>query len=184
MGPKQAAQIFKERHADAFRFKVTLYGSLAATGKGHLTDVAIREELGDPSKGSFGAERCNADYGQNEAPLIFRNGDPVADMLYTCNFAVFALNEAACATGDPKIRKMADSLGEFLVRIQVRSNSRKNVDGAWFRAFNYRNWDYWASNADAGWGAQSTLTGWIQSWIVATLALMEKGTSFWDVTLP
>ena len=45
MGPKQAAQIFKERHADAFRFKVTLYGSLAATGKGHLTDVAIREEL-------------------------------------------------------------------------------------------------------------------------------------------
>ena len=145
---------------------------------------AIREELGDPSKGSFGAERCNADYGQNEAPLIFRNGDPVADMLYTCNFAVFALNEAACATGDPKIRKMADSLGEFLVRIQVRSESRKNVDGAWFRAFNYRNWDYWASNADAGWGAQSTLTGWIQSWIVATLALMEKGTSFWDVTLP
>lgn len=144
---------------------------------------AIREELGDPSKGSFGAERCNADYGQNEAPLIFRNGDPVADMLYTCNFAVFALNEAACATGDPKIRKMADSLGEFLVRIQVRSESRKNVDGAWFRAFNYRNWDYWASNADAGWGAQSTLTGWIQSWIVATLALMEKGTSFWDVTL-
>lgn len=145
---------------------------------------AIREELGDPSKGSYGAERCNADYGQNEAPLIFRNGDPVADMLYTCNFAVFALNEAACATGDPKIRKMADSLGEFLVRIQVRSESRKNVDGAWFRAFNYRNWDYWASNADAGWGAQSTLTGWIQSWIVATLALMEKGTSFWDVTLP
>ena len=45
MGPKQAAQIFKERHTDAFRFKVTLYGSLAATGKGHLTDVAIREEL-------------------------------------------------------------------------------------------------------------------------------------------
>ena len=144
---------------------------------------AIREELGDPSKGSYGAERCNDDYGRNEAPLIFRNGDPVADMLYTSNFAVFALNEAACATGDPKIRKMADDLGEFLVRIQARSEKRKNVDGAWFRAFNYRNWDYWASNADAGWGAQSTLTGWIQSWIITTLALMEKGTSYWDITL-
>ena len=144
---------------------------------------AIREELGDPSKGSFGAERSNADYGRNEAPLIFRNGDPVADMLYTSNFAVFALNEAACATGDPKIRKMADDLGEFLVRIQARSEKRKNVDGAWFRAFNYRDWDYWASNADAGWGAQSTLTGWIQSWIITTLALMEKGTSYWDITL-
>lgn len=143
---------------------------------------AIREELGDPSKGMFGAERCNADYGANEAPLIFRNGDPVADMLYTSNFAVFALNEAACATSDPKIRKMADSLAEFLVRIQVRSEGYKSVDGAWFRAFNYRNWDYWASNADAGWGAQSTLTGWIQSWIITTLALMEKGTSYWDIT--
>ena len=78
---------------------------------------------------------------------------------------------------------MADSLGEFLVRIQARSEDHKNVDGAWFRAFNYHNWDYWASNADAGWGAQSTLTGWIQSWIVATLALMEEGTSYWDKTL-
>ena len=144
---------------------------------------AIREELGDPSKGSYGAERCNDDYGRNEAPLIFHNGDPVADMLYTSNFAVFALNEAACATGDPAIRKMADDLGEFLVRIQARSDERKNVDGAWFRAFNYRDWDYWASNADAGWGAQSTLTGWIQSWIITTLALMEEGTSYWDLTL-
>lgn len=144
---------------------------------------AIREELGDPSKGAYGAERCNADYGRNEAPLIFSNGDPVADMLYTCNFAVFGLNEAACATGDPAIRRMADALADFLVRIQVRSDAVRNVDGAWFRAFNYRNWDYWASNADAGWGAQSTLTGWIQSWIVTTLALMEKGTSYWDLTL-
>jgi hypothetical protein len=144
---------------------------------------AIREELGDPSKGSFGAERSNDDYGRNEAPLIFHNGDPVADMLYTSNFAVFALNEAACATGDPAIRKMADDLGEFLLRIQARSDERKNVDGAWFRAFNYRDWDYWASNADAGWGAQSTLTGWIQSWIITTLALMEEGTSYWDLTL-
>ena len=104
-------------------------------------------------------------------------------MLYTSNFAFFALNEAACATGDPEIKKMAESLGDFLIRIHARSDERKNVDGAWFRAFNYRDWDYWASNADAGWGAQSTLTGWIQSWIVTTLALMEKGTSYWDVTL-
>ena len=155
----------------------------ADIAKNQVECGAIREELGDPSKGSFGAERSNADYGRNEAPLIFRNGDPVADMLYTSNFAVFALNEAACATGDPKIRKMADDLGEFLVRIQARSKERKNVDGAWFRAFNYRDWDYWASNADAGWGAQSTLTGWIQSWIITTLALMEKGTSYWDITL-
>ena len=45
MGPNNAARLFAERHADAARFEVTLYGSLAATGKGHMTDVAILEVL-------------------------------------------------------------------------------------------------------------------------------------------
>ena len=47
MGPNNAARLFGERHPDAARFEVTLYGSLAATGKGHMTDVAIQEAL-DP----------------------------------------------------------------------------------------------------------------------------------------
>jgi L-serine dehydratase len=45
MGPKKAASIFKERNKGASSFRVTLYGSLAATGKGHLTDVAILTTL-------------------------------------------------------------------------------------------------------------------------------------------
>lgn len=45
MGPKSAAVQFKLRVPDANSFKVTLYGSLAATGKGHLTDVAIADAL-------------------------------------------------------------------------------------------------------------------------------------------
>ena len=45
MGPRKAAEIFLERNSNAEAFRVTLYGSLAATGKGHLTDTAIREVL-------------------------------------------------------------------------------------------------------------------------------------------
>ncbi|WP_321479415.1 L-serine ammonia-lyase [uncultured Bacteroides sp.] len=45
MGPRKAAEIFLERHREAASFKVTLYGSLAATGKGHMTDVAINDTL-------------------------------------------------------------------------------------------------------------------------------------------
>ena len=45
MGPQKAAQIYAQRHPEAQRFEVTLYGSLAATGKGHMTDVAICEGL-------------------------------------------------------------------------------------------------------------------------------------------
>ncbi len=45
MGPVRAAKQYREKHDKAKKFKVTLYGSLALTGKGHLTDVAIIEEL-------------------------------------------------------------------------------------------------------------------------------------------
>ena len=46
MGPLHAAERYLANHPDAPRFKVTLYGSLAATGKGHLTDWAIYSVLG------------------------------------------------------------------------------------------------------------------------------------------
>lgn len=45
MGPRKAAKIYAERHPDAKSFQVTLYGSLAATGKGHFTDQAIESSL-------------------------------------------------------------------------------------------------------------------------------------------
>jgi len=45
MGPKKAAVMYKARYPQAQAFRVTLYGSLAATGKGHLTDVAIIDAL-------------------------------------------------------------------------------------------------------------------------------------------
>ena len=41
MGPSFAARKFKEKNPTAEKFVVTLYGSLASTGKGHMTDKAI-----------------------------------------------------------------------------------------------------------------------------------------------
>lgn len=45
MGPKRAAELFAARTRSVDTYRVTLYGSLAATGKGHLTDVAILSVL-------------------------------------------------------------------------------------------------------------------------------------------
>jgi len=45
MGPHRAATIFAEKTPDAASYRVTLYGSLAATGKGHLTDATIINAL-------------------------------------------------------------------------------------------------------------------------------------------
>lgn len=41
MGPVKASEIFLSHNGDCRRFRVTFFGSLAATGKGHLSDVAV-----------------------------------------------------------------------------------------------------------------------------------------------
>ena len=45
MGPKFAAELFHCAYPSADMFRITLYGSLAATGKGHLTDLALVKTL-------------------------------------------------------------------------------------------------------------------------------------------
>ncbi|MGL6248490.1 MAG: serine dehydratase beta chain, partial [Culicoidibacterales bacterium] len=45
MGPERAALSFQAAYANAHAYRVHLYGSLAATGIGHLTDWIIHESL-------------------------------------------------------------------------------------------------------------------------------------------
>lgn len=142
----------------------------------------IREALGAAGKGQVGPEQSNAMYGQREAPLIFRNGDPVADLLYTNNFALLGLIETAAVTGNDQHRDAALRLADFLTRIQVKSDAHRCLDGAWFRGFDLRRWEYWGSNGDSDWGTWCTLTGWIQSWIIVGLTLIEWNTSYWQMT--
>lgn len=45
MGPAKAANIIKKNYPNLDRFDITLYNSLALTGKGHLTEEAIKTAL-------------------------------------------------------------------------------------------------------------------------------------------
>ncbi len=45
MGPRLAAEQFRARTPGAVSYRATLFGSLAATGRGHLTDEAVRSAL-------------------------------------------------------------------------------------------------------------------------------------------
>ncbi|HEX5553570.1 MAG TPA: hypothetical protein VFX43_10025 [Chitinophagaceae bacterium] len=154
---------------------------ISEIGRYQDTCGAIREEIGN-GPGMFRQLKTNADYGTDEGSLIFKNGEPVSDMLYACNFALFGLHEAAEATASPRYKAMAGKLSDFFTRIQVYSKVHPDLDGAWFRGFNYQLWDFWASNSDKGWGAWCTLTGWIQSWIVTTQIQMQQKQSFWELT--
>ena len=63
MGPAHAADMFHKNHPAAEGFRVILYGSLAKTGKGHLTDDAIRRRFEPvPAEIVFDAETDAAQF--------------------------------------------------------------------------------------------------------------------------
>lgn len=143
---------------------------------------AIREKIDKIAEGVFPPPASNEAYGTTETPVIQQNGDPICDLLYTTNFALLGLHEAAAATGDAFYSKAEDKLVRFLCRIQVRSKDHPELDGAWFRSFDFQRWEYWGSNADAGWGAWCIEAGWTQSWLTAILGLRQMNSSLWDIT--
>lgn len=142
---------------------------------------AIDERRGGILTG-FQIAMSNEEYGTGETPLIQQNGDPVTDQLYTTGFALLGLHEAYAATGNSRLKAAEDKLAEFLCRIQVRSEKYPYLDGTRFRAFDHRQWDYWASSGDVGWGAWSVEAGWAQAWTAVVLGLRQKGVSMWDMT--
>jgi len=142
----------------------------------------IKEDLGNVGYGKYAPPKSNAAYGTTEAPLIQENGDPIADMLYTSNFAFFSLTEAAAVTGDKKIKNALNKLVDFMVRIQINSKTHPELHGGWYRAFDFDRWEYWGSNADLGWGVWSTETGWTQAWITTMLMINDLNTNIWDFT--
>ena len=142
---------------------------------------ALTEELSHEGWARGTRVPNNDDYGTFEAPLNQENSDPVSDLLYTSNFALLGLHEAAGATGDPQYIAAADALADFMVRVQAKSSEHATLDGAFFRAFDHEKWEVWASDADIGWGAFSVETGWTQSWISACLGMRVLNTTLWDL---
>ena len=47
IGPERAAKLFLREHPDAEAFRVTLYGSLCSTGRGHGTDRVLHQVLAE-----------------------------------------------------------------------------------------------------------------------------------------
>ena len=134
---------------------------------------AVLDMFGDVSKGTYPPPQSNEAYGTTEASLVQNNGDPATDLLYTTNWAFLGLHEAADATGDPELKRAEDKLAEFLCRIQIKSDSHPNLDGAWMRSFDFDKWEYFGSSADRDWGAWCVETGWTNAWIASVLYLRK-----------
>jgi hypothetical protein len=144
---------------------------------------AIRERMGPMETGKYPSPRSNEEYGTKEAALIQEDGDAACDLLYTMNFALLGLHEAAAATGDRRLARGADRMAKFLCRIQVCSKTHPELDGAWLRGFDYRLWEHFGSAADVSWGAWCAETGWTNAWIAAVLGLRARRETLFDLSL-
>ncbi|SFK89786.1 hypothetical protein [Proteiniphilum acetatigenes] len=173
------------RIEDTSQHRTWLYELLTDMEQDPVTGT-IPERI-EADKNNFGAghyqiPKTNEEYGATESPIIQIDGDTGSDLLYAVNFAFLGLHEAAEASGDPLFSEAENKLADFLCRIQISSDKHPELDGGWFRGFDYHRWEYWASNGDAGWGAWSIESGWSQSWITMVFSLRLLQTSFWDFT--
>ena len=73
MGPARAMEIFCEENPEAEAFEVILYGSLAETGAGHGTDVAIKSVTEKPVDITFNCDEKNIPH-ENTLDLFAKSG--------------------------------------------------------------------------------------------------------------
>lgn len=128
----------------------------------------------------FKVAETNEEYGTTEEPIIFQTGDKASDQLYTTGFALLGLHEAAAVLeDDTEASEAADKLADYLVRIQTKSE-RPELNGAWFRSFDFDRWAYWGSSGDAGWGAWCLELGWAPAWCATAMSLRARKTTLWQ----
>jgi hypothetical protein len=144
--------------------------------------IGIQDKSGAVPQIPGSVVSSNNGYGTGECAMAHKEGDPVTDALYSINFAFLGMTEAASATGNVAYIKSAEKMADFFIRTQTQSQKHSELDGTWYRGFDYTKWDYWGSDGDAGWGVWSNEIGWTHSWITATLAIREMKTSFWELS--
>ena len=98
-----------------------------------------------------------------EFAVGFGAGDAVADLVYCQNTLAYSLNILLSAEGGYNrslAEDMQNGLIEFLLDTQIRSKDER-FDGAWMRAFDMDNMEYYGCDKDFAWGPYCILTGWV-----------------------
>ncbi|MBP5193262.1 MAG: L-serine ammonia-lyase, iron-sulfur-dependent, subunit alpha, partial [Clostridia bacterium] len=163
MGPRKAAEIFAAENPGADEFIVTLYGSLAKTGRGHRTDAAVTE--------AFAPRPCSIVFDEETTDL------PHANTLDFC--AIKAGNEISRArvlsvgggdiefVGRPKItptdvypHSTFDEIADFCTLNKIKlSEYAERFEGAEIREFLKDVWHAMMREIDEGLSATGILPG-------------------------
>lgn len=128
------------------------------------------EEADNPDPERFGLE---------DAGVYIRNGEGIADQLYTNNFLVMNSWEMWRATGDARYKKLHDEVSAFMRRIQIKSKEDR-FSGGWMRAFDMNAGEYFGNNGDTGWGPYCMESGWTNAVTSAGMLLALLDESIFD----
>ncbi len=103
MAPRTAAMQFRKRSMKASSYSVELYGSLAATGKGHLTDWVIIEALAPVPTGIIWSPEIVPEFHSNGMKFIARDdGGKTIDEWMVYSVGGGALAEEGRTLGDER----------------------------------------------------------------------------------
>lgn len=107
-----------------------------------------------------------------ECSVLTQNGDPVADLLYSCNWLPIGFAFAYDATGDEWFRTLWHDSVAFCLRTQMISEDPL-TDGAWCRAFDMDMEEAYAAPHDVGWACYGSESGWTNAEILMGMMMPE-----------
>ena len=107
-----------------------------------------------------------------ECSLLTDNGDPIADLLYSCNWLPVGFAMAYKSTKDKMFYDLWRSIAEFCINTQVLSRD-KRLNGSWCRAFDLERGEVYGCPHDVGWAANCIESGWTVSEILMGLMLPD-----------
>jgi hypothetical protein len=134
----------------------------------------VRERLGKLAE-SFLADPAVAQHGMltvhggeyerafvGDCGIATEDGEPLTDQIYGTPWYFRAAVRGWKASGDEACRRMAQTVGDYLVRIQFSSPDPR-LDGCWMRGFDVQAWDYYGAPYDPQYGPYAAYTGWMNA---------------------
>lgn len=130
----------------------------------YLRNPAV-QRCGAPTVGGGGYELAY----EGDCGIATADGEPLTDQLYSTSWLFLWMLRAWRATGEEACRRAGETLGDYLVRIQMVSPDRR-LDGCWLRGFDVEHGEYYGAPYDPAYGPYSAYTGWMSAIIAQALA--------------
>lgn len=102
----------------------------------------------------------------NECSILAKNGDPVADLLYSLNWLPMGFIQAYFVTGDMYFYDLWRDIVQFFISVQLESPN-KQLNGGWPRAIDVDRMEVYGVPNDIGWAPWSIESGWTVGEVVS-----------------